>query len=631
MEKHNQFIIPESINFTELIKNNESILGLSEEYQCKMINELNTEFTEQEQRWYIANFYIYMNYHSTNDYPINLEDVFKMIGFANKGNAMKTIRNNFTEDEDYKILSHIQENKTNVKTCEKEVIVPMDKNLFTKDLGGRPTDTIMLNVDTFKSLCMLARTEKGTEIRKYYVKLENIYNKIVKEERENMQKLLEEERENAQKLIQEIQEKDLKLEKFTRKNNFKKCESIYVFTCDYLNRRIHKVGKSNNANKRETQLITGNIIGQIDFSIKCINKTLIEQLTHQILDQYRMDVRREWFDCDLETVKNAILYAKLVSEDMLDCNVLFLLENFKNFVSQKNRETVINSIPLTEKYPEEMILNLDDLLLFKPKDPTDFELFLNECCDINSDYTISNLELKQQYHLWSHNSEHAHWTTFIENLNKDPRFSIVKKHLDENKVKSKKQNFKGFKLKSSMYEFDKDEPGIISKFLYEKCNKSPLNKINHKDLYKEYSKYTNTPFSLAEKDRFDNYMDVKFLRTKVGQVVGIKDNRIYGWTGINLKTSTNLKIKTKTEKETKKESKPEKEKSIEKIVVKNSLNANKIKQTDSTGTRILKIFDSQRDVAKYLSISTCAVSTNIKKGILITDPNTKEQTYFKRI
>ena len=47
---------------------------------------------------------MYMNYHHTNDYPINLEHVFKMIGFANKENAKRTLKNNFTKDEDYKIL-----------------------------------------------------------------------------------------------------------------------------------------------------------------------------------------------------------------------------------------------------------------------------------------------------------------------------------------------------------------------------------------------------------------------------------------------------------------------------------------------------------------------------------------------
>jgi len=32
----------------------------------------------------------------------------------------------------------------------------------------------MLNIDTFKNLCMLAKTKRGKEIRKYYVKMEEI-------------------------------------------------------------------------------------------------------------------------------------------------------------------------------------------------------------------------------------------------------------------------------------------------------------------------------------------------------------------------------------------------------------------------------------------------------------------------
>lgn len=47
------------------------------------------------------------------------------------------------------------------------------------------------NVDTYKSLCMLVKTPQGKEIRKYYVKLENIYNGIVKKEIESQKLLLE--------------------------------------------------------------------------------------------------------------------------------------------------------------------------------------------------------------------------------------------------------------------------------------------------------------------------------------------------------------------------------------------------------------------------------------------------------
>ena len=164
-----QNIVPKAINFKELVKNSNTTLSL--DVQTKMVGLMNEEFTESQQQWYIANLYVYMNYHPTNDFPINLENVFKMIGFANKGNAKRTLENNFTKDEDYKIL-----------------LLPKDKQVLH---GGHNEEKIMLNVDTFKNLCMMAKTSKGKVIRKYYVKLENVYNEIIKEEIENQKILLQ--------------------------------------------------------------------------------------------------------------------------------------------------------------------------------------------------------------------------------------------------------------------------------------------------------------------------------------------------------------------------------------------------------------------------------------------------------
>ena len=93
----NKNIKPESIDFKTLIRNPDN--KFSEDFQSAFALEIKKSFTEEEQKWYIANLYMYLNYHSTNDYPINLENVFKLIGFANKGNAMKTIKSNFTLDE----------------------------------------------------------------------------------------------------------------------------------------------------------------------------------------------------------------------------------------------------------------------------------------------------------------------------------------------------------------------------------------------------------------------------------------------------------------------------------------------------------------------------------------------------
>jgi hypothetical protein len=142
-------IVPKSINFKDLVKASNTVLSLN--LQDRLVERLNADFTDEEQRWYVANLYMYTNYHPSNDYPINLEHVFKMIGFAHKKNAKRTLENNFIEGEDYKIAVLAREHG-------KKVLLSKEQNLNTKDLGGRPEETVMLNVDTFKNLCMLAKT-----------------------------------------------------------------------------------------------------------------------------------------------------------------------------------------------------------------------------------------------------------------------------------------------------------------------------------------------------------------------------------------------------------------------------------------------------------------------------------------
>ena len=57
------------------------------------------------------------------------------MGFAHKKNAKRTLVNNFITDVDYKL-----------------VLLPREQNLKKKNLGGRPEEQILLNVDTFKNL-----------------------------------------------------------------------------------------------------------------------------------------------------------------------------------------------------------------------------------------------------------------------------------------------------------------------------------------------------------------------------------------------------------------------------------------------------------------------------------------------
>lgn len=120
-----------------------------------------------------------MNHHQTNDYVVDLDKIYEQLGFSRKDHCKRVIEKNFTEGNDYKIT------------------VPQIGD------GRFASEKIMLNIDTFKNLCMLARTEEAKQIRKYYIKLENINNKIIKNSIKNNQILFNKDQiNNSNRLIE---------------------------------------------------------------------------------------------------------------------------------------------------------------------------------------------------------------------------------------------------------------------------------------------------------------------------------------------------------------------------------------------------------------------------------------------
>lgn len=311
----NQIITPKSINFKDLVKNANTTLSLN--LENKMINLLNEEFTEDEQKWYIANLYIYMNYHPTNDYPINLEHVYKMIGFANKGNAKRTLEKNFIQNEDYKIT-----------------ILPSEKGQIARE-------EIVLNVDTFKNLCMLAKTNNGKKIRKYYVKLENIYNKIIKEEIEKQKQLL---LEKETQLLEKDEEKKRQVEK-TLSNSFDKRSVVYLIKISMNDEIIYKFGYTDDIITRlrtHKNQISEDI--ELVYCIESKDNKLLEKMLIDYLEQYNFRIKRtinykqqtELFKVnDIEMVKNKL---KELNKDVENDKLLIM--TLKNKIIDLENENI---------------------------------------------------------------------------------------------------------------------------------------------------------------------------------------------------------------------------------------------------------------------------------------------------
>jgi hypothetical protein len=187
-----------SFNIVALIETN-PISRLSNEYNNKFLTKIKDKFNELEQQMFVSSFYCYLNYHPTNDYVIDLDNIWKWLGFSQKGMAKRTLEKYFTIEKDYKCsLCRPAKQKEDGR-------------------GGHNKETILLNINTFKLFCIKTETKKANEIHEYFIKLESILQEIVQEESNELKQQLEQIKTNNKSTLEKekvLQREQLLLREF---------------------------------------------------------------------------------------------------------------------------------------------------------------------------------------------------------------------------------------------------------------------------------------------------------------------------------------------------------------------------------------------------------------------------------
>jgi hypothetical protein len=182
-----------SLNIVELIENN-PITKLSNTYQGNLLTKIKEQFPDTEQQLFVSSFYCYLNYSQKNDFVIDLDEVWKWIGFSQKVKAKTLLEKQFTIDIDYKILLIAQGKQS------------------TQTKGGHNKETIMLTIRTFKLFCLKAGTKKAEQIHEYYIKLEEILQEIVQEESNELKLQLEQKTNQLEQKTNQLEQKTNQLE-----------------------------------------------------------------------------------------------------------------------------------------------------------------------------------------------------------------------------------------------------------------------------------------------------------------------------------------------------------------------------------------------------------------------------------
>jgi phage anti-repressor protein len=222
----------ESLNIVDLLEKN-PITKLSNTYQNKLLTKLKERFNEIEQKMFLTSFFCYLKYKST-DFVIDLDSIYKWVGFQHKAKAKVLLEKHFKLDIDYKMVLNQQGKQ-----------------------GGHNKETFLLTVRTFKSFCLKASTSKARQIHEYYMNLEETLHEVIEEESDELKRQLESKdvQLESMKANSEI-EKELLREKTIIQQFPDNRQCIYYGLIDNKsegNEKLIKFGSSNFLCQRVTQ------------------------------------------------------------------------------------------------------------------------------------------------------------------------------------------------------------------------------------------------------------------------------------------------------------------------------------------------------------------------------------------
>ena len=141
----------------EELLENKIITRLTEEQNINFIKKLDTRFryTSKDQQLMVSMFYDYLNYENSDEnsdeFVVDLNDVWKMLGFKQLSDATKFLNENFTIGTDYK--------KENVR-----------QTPYSYSYDNNFKEPILLTVDCFKRLC----AKKSELVYDTYKEMEDI-------------------------------------------------------------------------------------------------------------------------------------------------------------------------------------------------------------------------------------------------------------------------------------------------------------------------------------------------------------------------------------------------------------------------------------------------------------------------
>ena len=540
----------QELNIVELIEKN-PISKLSNVYNNKLINKIKENFTSFEQQLFVSSFYCYLNYDKNIDFVVDLDNIWKWLGFQQKVKAVALLEKHFKLDIDYKNLAF-----------------PLGKASSNDEKwGGHNKQTILLTIKCFKSLCLKAQTKKAGEIHEYYMKMEEVLHQIVEEETDELRLQLEQKENIILEIKQNSEQEKQQLIQNSKKEKQKAIEQailvhfplntecIYIGTIDNTNDANEKLIKFGHTNDLATR-INDHRKGYNNFALveafKVQNKVEIENLIKtypKIKRQIRSiqlngknkteiiayDATNFTIDVLTKHIRD-IIHSITYSIDNFN-RIMKLNEDLENKIKEmenenkrleiENRELEIENKKLKE---QPNIIANETQIVFIPTTETELDKKFNEFiisdCIVRPDVEEYSVNMEGRYRLWNQVKP----TKEV--------FHAFKSYLDA-RFKPKRiganHGYSGIKLKPVEYKKIKENSNVET-FVFQVCQFSDCGKVLNSVLLSEYQKWTvSVGKELSENDmkEIKDYLNESPYALK--SVVWTDDGNNEGYYGLSIK------------------------------------------------------------------------------------------------
>jgi hypothetical protein len=519
-----------TLNIVELIEKN-PITKLSQTYNNFLLEKIQENFSTFEQQLFVSSFYCYLNYDKNMDFVVDLDDVWKWLGFTQKVAARLLIESNFKLNVDYTVsFPEFKKSKQDQQSGGSDEEQPSESSVLSKPKnGGQNKQTIKLTIRCFKLLCLKAQTKKAGEIHDYYLRLEEIILMTIDYQTAQLRAQLEQKNEVISTLNQATitltQEKKRAIEQTLISQFPLNTECIYFGTIDNTNadnEKLIKFGHTNNLatrvadhHKKYTNFILAAAFRvhnkvEIENYIKSHPKIKRQLRTIEVAGKNKTEIIA--YDSTNFTIERltkhieGIIYARMYNVEnfnrLIQRNQELEAENAKLVSDLEAKTKAIHDLTLANNELREKTAQQSQALqvvatenespftqhiLLPDNELTQkFDEFVATCCIVRPDVEEESVNLEGRFRLWSH-TKPAKET-----------FHALKHYMDV-KFKPKRidriHGYQGIKLKTVDYkkviatEAENPAQFSVETFIFQCCQFSDRGKILNSTLLKEYQQW----------------------------------------------------------------------------------------------------------------------------------------------